>query len=232
MSYAPVNLSGPGWSATLTRFGDVVTAVVTVPPGAPDPTGVAIPADFQPQAAEVIAVSPNFPANPYVQILAQNVSVGGKFSTSASAALTAQVVMTLQWLAATTAPGDFLDIEAALVPLVQAAFPAARVLTSTPNDLEAQLPMIKLVHTGGSGDWQGMNNFGIEVDVFHSTDALASPVAWNVYHWLMQQLPNVLGKVGVRRVDDNTLPLQTSYANPDVIRYSFGVTIHIHDRRI
>lgn len=231
MSYTPVTLTGIGWSAVLTRFGDVVTAVVTVPPGAPNSAGVALPTDFQPNG-QVIALSPNYPTDPYVEVIAQGVQAGGKLITVASAALTTQLVMTMQWLAATTAPGDFLDIETALVPLVQAAFPAARVLTSTPNDLETQLPMIKLVHTGGSGDWQGMNDFGIEVDVFHSTDALASPVAWNVYHWLMQQLPNVLGKVGVRRVDDNTLPLQTSYANPDVIRYSFGVTIHIHDRRI
>lgn len=125
-----------------------------------------------------------------------------------------------------------IDIESVLVPLVQAAFPAARTLTSTPNNMDTQLPMIKLAHTGGTGDWQGMGTLGVEFDVFHTTKPLASALAWQVYEWCMASMPNTFGNVGMRRVEDNTLPLETSYANPDVTRYSFGITIRIHDRRI
>lgn len=124
-----------------------------------------------------------------------------------------------------------MDIEAAVVPVVQAAFPApTRVLTSTPNDLETILPVIKLHDTGGSGDVQRMDRQGVEFDVFTATDD--STLAWQVYRWCMEQMPDVLGKVGVLGVDDSTLPIETSYANPDVHRHTFNIVIRTHDRRL
>ena len=73
----------------------------------------------------------------------------------------------------------------------------------------------------------------VELDAFHSSKAAASALAWSVYHWLMgESMPTALGNVGVRRVTVSMLPIQTNYANPDVYRYTFNVTIHTHDRRI
>lgn len=125
-----------------------------------------------------------------------------------------------------------MDIEAALVPAIQAVFPTARVLTSTPNNMDTLMPVIKLADSGGAGTTYGMNAQGLEVDIFQPTKADASALAWDVYHWLMEQIPVAFGNVGVLRVDDSTLPIETSYANPDVHRYSFHVIIHTHDRRI
>lgn len=124
-----------------------------------------------------------------------------------------------------------MDIEAGLVPVLQVAFPA-RVLTSTPNDLDSILPVIKLLDTGGSGDSQRMDRQGIEVDVFHDSKAHAAALVWDVYHWCMEQMPGALGAVGIRGVDGSTLPVETSYQNPAVWRYTFNVIIRTHDRRI
>jgi hypothetical protein len=124
-----------------------------------------------------------------------------------------------------------MDMEAALVPAMQAAF-TARVLTSTPDNLELVLPVIKLLDTGGTGDWQRFETTGVEVDIFHDSKADASALAWQAYRWFMEEMPPALGTVGVRRVNDSTLPVETSYQNPNVWRYTFNVTIETHDRRL
>lgn len=124
-----------------------------------------------------------------------------------------------------------MDIEAALVPTLQAVNPTARVLTSTPNNLDAILPVIKVADTGGSGTMFRMDAQGVEIDVFAAAKGAAQDLAWSVYHWLMEQTPVAFGNIGVLRVDASSLPVETSYANPDVHRYSFHVIIHTHDRR-
>lgn len=125
-----------------------------------------------------------------------------------------------------------MDVEAEMVPVVQAAFTAAHVVTSTPNDLDTILPAIKLLDTGGRGDTLRLDRQGIEVDVFHTSKSNASSLAWDVYHWFMESLPLVLNSIGVRRVDDSSLPIETSYQNPAVWRYTFNVSINTHDRSI
>lgn len=127
-----------------------------------------------------------------------------------------------------------MDIESTLVPIVQTAFPRGgsgpRVLTDTANDLEQNLPVIKVLHSGGAGDLLRLETFSVECDIYHTSKKAASDLAWSVYHWFMEQMPPALGHVGVRRVDSAMLPVQTSYANPDIWRYTFNVLIHTHDR--
>lgn len=123
-----------------------------------------------------------------------------------------------------------MDLESGLRPVVTAAFPGKRVLTATPNDLVSQMPVIKLLATGGSGAPFRFDTTGIEVDVYAESKPESSALAWDAYHWFMEQLPPKIGHVGIMRVESTTLPIQTSYENPDVSRYTFNVTIHTHDR--
>lgn len=123
-----------------------------------------------------------------------------------------------------------MDIEAGLIPIVQAQFPTATVRTSTSNELADELPTIKLLDTGGSGDTYGMDAQGVEVDIFHNSKDNAATLAWQVYRWLMRSLPPVIDGVGVRSVADGSLPIETSYENPAVWRYTFNIRISTHDR--
>lgn len=123
-----------------------------------------------------------------------------------------------------------MDVESGLQPVVSAAFPDSRVLTITPNDLEAQLPVIKLLATGGTGDQFRFEGMGVEVDTYASSKSAASQLCWAVYHWFMEQMPDVIGRVGVLRVDSVNLPVQTSYENPDIFRYTCNVRVNTHDR--
>lgn len=127
-----------------------------------------------------------------------------------------------------------MDIEAALVPVtrVRFALDVNRVLTSTPNNLQNILPVIKLLDTGGSGDEQALDHQGVEVDIYHNSKANASALAWEVYHWMMRSLPAKLGSAGVRRVVSGSLPIETSYENPGVWRYTFNVIVYTHDRSL
>lgn len=122
-----------------------------------------------------------------------------------------------------------------LIASLTKAFPAARVLTDLPADLEAALPVIGVSRFGGTDATLTLDRASIDIDVWDFPLTAADLLAGQVWVWLRLGLPGatVTGITGAgtfARVDTISGPSERPTGNPNVRRVgaSFQVTVHSH----
>lgn len=124
-----------------------------------------------------------------------------------------------------------MDLESALQPVLSARFPGTRVVSTTPANLADVLPCLKLLTTGGIGNRWRVESTGFEVDAFAADRETASALAWDAYHFLMEDI-DAIGQVGYLSATPTQTPINTPYDNQNIHRYTFNVTVTTHDRAL
>lgn len=123
-------------------------------------------------------------------------------------------------------------IEDLLPPALRTAFPGVRVVTETPANLVAVLPLIQVTGIGGSGNAYDFENPRADLDVFAATRGDARHLAQQVHDWLLRNLPGQTLGAGsaVLTVTEFMAPTWTPYDNTNLRRFTLSVGMRLHDR--
>lgn len=125
----------------------------------------------------------------------------------------------------------YAEAEVVLRDWLDTAFTSARVVTETPADMTANLPVIRVQAFGGTGDAYQFDTARLDVDVFHSTRAAARTLAYQVRASLLQNLPGqYLHGAMVLSVAEFLAPIWTPYDNTNLRRFTLSVSVRLHTR--
>lgn len=123
----------------------------------------------------------------------------------------------------------YVEAEPLLLSWLRTAFPAARLVTETPADLAAHLPLIRVQRFGGTADAYQFDTARLDVDVFAATRAAARTLAYQVRASLLQDLPGqYVDGAMVLSVDEFLGPIWTPYENTNLRRFTLSVSIRLH----
>lgn len=110
---------------------------------------------------------------------------------------------------------------------LDAQFPAARVVTETPADLEANLPVIKVQGLGGPRKLV-LGRAAVDVECYAATKDAARDLAGDVSDALTYRMHGLVGGSVVTHVQ-GAMPDWRPYDNPNVRRYGAIYRIYLKD---
>lgn len=93
--------------------------------------------------------------------------------------------------------------------------PDVRVVTKTTDDLEANLPQVRVIGAGGTQ----VKNLAAErilIETFHSDENSATLLAVQINDFLALTLRGVIEGAVISRIRVDGVPFTTSYTNPNV----------------
>jgi hypothetical protein len=121
-----------------------------------------------------------------------------------------------------------VDAEGLVQQWLAGRFPSARVVTETPNKLEAVLPVHR-VHAVGGPSRRGLGGPRVSVETFAATREQARAQAGLVADALTLELPGVTVAGGtVTAVAVNALPQTIEYDNPNVRMATALYDVFVH----
>lgn len=124
-----------------------------------------------------------------------------------------------------------------MVAVLSVEWPAVRVCTLLPSNVESLVPVIQVNRFGGSDDAPTMDRAYIDVDVWHGSLAEAEDLAAEVHAWLLHRAPGkgaVVGEAGasvVASCHTQTGMFERPSGNPDLFRVGGAYTVRAHSVR-
>lgn len=124
-----------------------------------------------------------------------------------------------------------------MVAVMSAEWPAIRVCTDLPSNVEALVPVIQVNRFGGSDDAPTMDRAYIDVDVWHESLTEAEDLASEVHAWLLLRSAGKWATVGaagpgvVASCRTQTGMFERPTSNPDLFRVGGAYTVRAHSVR-
>lgn len=133
----------------------------------------------------------------------------------------------------------YAEAESVMVAALKVAFPTARVLTETPDNLADVLPCIRVARFGGAEDYiYTFDNATMDFDCFAATRGEARTLAHAVRTWVRRDLPGQTisyddgnggtASASVSRTRTFSGPVWTPYENTNVRRFTYSAAIRLH----
>jgi hypothetical protein len=127
----------------------------------------------------------------------------------------------------------YADTDELLVAALAAHFPAVRVCTELPANLEQVLPVVQCNRFGGNAEVLTMDRPMTDVDIWHSSHAAAALLASQVRSWILLGLVGrrIVGATGTgvfAKAHEQTGAMRRPSGNPDVFRIGMAFTIYVH----